>query len=179
MRFGGRSARIQAAVHKAVNDLSGEMDRAAITVPMIAARAGVTPSTIYRRWGDLSELMADVAVQRLRPIADPQDTGDMWSDLEVWVEQYVEEMTSPVGQGLLRDVLASVGQTGRPERCCQFTLDHLTIIAERASARGQPPFDVEEVADHLVAPIVYHILFGDRPVDPDYCRGLIKRLKGR
>ncbi|MEP9377586.1 TetR/AcrR family transcriptional regulator C-terminal ligand-binding domain-containing protein [Aquabacter sp. CN5-332] len=179
MRFGGRSARIQAAVHQAVNDLSTEMDRAEITVPMIAARAGVTPSTVYRRWGDLSELMADVAVQRLRPIADPADTGGMWSDLEAWAEQYMEEMSSPVGQALLRDVLGTLGESDRPEQCCQFTNEQLGTIAARAAARGETPFRVDEVVDHLVAPLVFHIIFNDREVGPDYCRALIARLKAR
>ena len=53
VRIGGRSARIQTAVHAAVRELTAEADRGELTVPMIAARAGVTPSTIYRRWGDL------------------------------------------------------------------------------------------------------------------------------
>ncbi len=67
IRPGGRSARVQASVHAAVRDLLVEMSRAEITVPLIAARAGVTPSTIYRRWGDLQELLADVAWSALRP----------------------------------------------------------------------------------------------------------------
>ena len=50
VRVGGRSARIQAAVHDAVRALTAEVGREALTVPMIAGRAGVTPSTIYRRW---------------------------------------------------------------------------------------------------------------------------------
>src|SRR3954454_8044811 len=91
LRQGGRSARIQAEVHKALGELSAEMDRAAITVPMIAERAGGTPSTIYRRWGDLAQLLADVAVQRLRPVAEPEDTGNARADLETWVLQYAEE----------------------------------------------------------------------------------------
>ncbi len=179
VRFGGRSARIQAAVHQAVRDLSEEMDRAEITVPMIAARAEVTPSTIYRRWGDLSELMADVAVQRLRPVADPADTGGLWSDLEAWTEQYLEEMSSPLGQGLLRDVLSTLGQSGRPEQCCQFTVQHLETICARASERGEAPFDVDEAIDLVVAPLVYHILFGDREIGPAYCCDLVERLKAR
>ncbi|MSE19101.1 TetR family transcriptional regulator, partial [Pantoea agglomerans] len=75
IRQGGRSARIQAEVHNTVNRLLETLDRSAITVPMIAEQAGVTPSTIYRRWGDLSQLLADVAVARMRPIAEPEDTG--------------------------------------------------------------------------------------------------------
>ena len=62
-RPGGRSARVQASVHQAVRDLLATSDRDGITVPAIAERAGVTPSTIYRRWGGLPELMADVAAE--------------------------------------------------------------------------------------------------------------------
>ena len=69
VRIGGRSARIQSAVHDAVRELGALTTRNQITVPQIAAEAGVTPSTIYRRWGDLQTLLADVAVARLRPIA--------------------------------------------------------------------------------------------------------------
>ena len=43
VRIGGRSARIQAAVHAAVRELTAEADRGELTVPVIAARAGVTP----------------------------------------------------------------------------------------------------------------------------------------
>ncbi|UNN03809.1 TetR/AcrR family transcriptional regulator [Rhodococcus opacus] len=68
-RPGGRSARIQQAVHASTRKLLDERDRADITVPMIAADAGVTPSTIYRRWGDITELFADVALERLHPDA--------------------------------------------------------------------------------------------------------------
>ena len=91
IRVGGRSARIQSAVHEAVQRLAATTSRDELTVPQIATAAGVTPSTIYRRWGDLSALFADVAVQRLRPIADPEDTGAMASDLRTFIEQFMEE----------------------------------------------------------------------------------------
>jgi AcrR family transcriptional regulator len=175
IRVGGRSARIQSAVHEAVKRLSAESDRAELTVPQIAAEAGVTPSTIYRRWGDLSALLADVAVERLRPIADPDDTGAATSDLRAFIEQFMEEMSSPVGRALMRDVFSS--EETYPIQCAGFTYEHLTTIVARAKARGEAAFDIDEVIDHVVAPIIYHILYSDREPTLDYCHALLDRLQ--
>jgi AcrR family transcriptional regulator len=176
VRVGGRSARIQSAVHEAVRRLSAETDRDELTVPQIAAEAGVTPSTIYRRWGDLAALLADVAVERLRPIADPEDTGAVTSDLRAFIEQFMEEMSSPVGRALVRDVFSPPGET-YPVQCGGFTREHLTTIVSRAKARGEAPFDIDEVIDHVVAPIIYHILYGDRELTVDYCHALLDRVQ--
>jgi AcrR family transcriptional regulator len=176
IRVGGRSARIQSAVHEAVKRLGAVTDREQLTVPQIAAEAGVTPSTIYRRWGDLGSLLADVAVARLRPIADPEDTGATASDLRAFIEQFMEEMSSPVGRTLVRDVFSPPGEI-YPVQCAGFTHEHLTTIAARAQARGETPFDIDEVFDHVVAPIIYHILYGDRELTLDYCHALLDRLQ--
>ena len=176
IRIGGRSARIQSAVHEAVQRLGAATPREDLTVPQIAAEAGVTPSTIYRGWGDLQALLADVAVQRLRPISDPEDTGATVSDLRAFIEQFSEEMSSPVGRALIRDVFSPPGDTF-PMQCCGFTRDHLATIVARAEARGETPFDIEEVIDHVVAPIIYHILYGDLEPTLDYCHGLLDRLR--
>ena len=175
IRIGGRSARIQNAVHQAVKKLGAKTSRDDLTVQQIAAEAGVTPSTIYRRWGDLPSLLADVAVERLRPISDPEDTGAVASDLRLFVEQFMEEMSSDVGRALIRDVFAA-GETPA-DQCAHFTHGHLTTIAERAKARGETAFDVNEVVDHVVAPIIYHILFGTKQPSLDYCHSLLSRLK--
>ena len=175
IRQGGRSARIQAAVHAASRALLDEMDRGAITVPMIAERAGVTPSTIYRRWGTLTDLFADVAVERLRPAAPAADTGSTMGDLEVYTLEYAEEMSSRVGRALLRDVIADSSDDA-PIRCCNYTYDNLRLMSDRAVARGEAPLDVPQVFDLVFAPICYHILFGDRDVGPEYCRSLVARV---
>lgn len=175
IRQGGRSARIQAAVHAASRALLEEADRSAITVPMIAERAGVTPSTIYRRWGTLTDLFADVAVERLRPADVPADTGDTMRDLEAYTLEYAEEMSSRVGRALLRDVIADSSDDA-PIRCCSYTYDNLRVISDRAVARGEAPLDVALVFDRIFAPICYHILFADREVGPTYCRGLLARF---
>lgn len=174
IRQGGRSARIQAEVHNTVNRLLETLDRSAITVPMIAEQAGVTPSTIYRRWGDLSQLLADVAVARMRPIADPEDTGSMTGDLTLFIQQYAEEMSSKVGREMLADVIGSHAEEAS-QKCCRFTYQHLETLNNRAIARGETGFDVDRIVDGVVAPVMFHILFSDRDVSAEYCSSLIQR----
>jgi hypothetical protein len=50
------------------------------------------------------------------------------------------------------------------------------VIAARAAARGETPPDVAAIIDTVISPIIYHILFRDRDVTPDYCRELLARL---
>ncbi len=176
IRQGGRSARIQEAVHNATQALLKEVGRGEITVPMIAERAGVTPSTLYRRWGDLAQLLADVAAERLRPIAEPDDTGSLSGDLQAFVMQYAEEMASPVGRALLHDVLAETGSDLAAQRCCAYTTDHLETLNSRALARGASGFSVDEAIDVLIAPICYRILFANGELSPDYVHGLLARF---
>lgn len=178
VRPGGRSARVQAAVHQAVRGLMLEMDRAEVTIPLVAARAGVTPSTIYRRWGDLGELLADVAVERLRPDQGPTDTGSFRGDLLGWFEQYLEEMSSGPGRAMVRDLLSGGGDGRNACRCCDFTRQQLAIMTERAARRGERVPNLETVFDRTVAPGLFHILFEDRPVDADYARHLVDELLG-
>ncbi|OUL97984.1 TetR/AcrR family transcriptional regulator [Variovorax sp. JS1663] len=161
-RPGGRSARVQAAVHLATRQLLDEQDRADITVPMIAARAGVTPSTVYRRWGDLAELLADVAVAHLRPDGEPPDTGTVQGDLLAWADQFRDEMSSDLGRTMVRDVVSARGvdSMDEPCACAQFSKSQLGVIVERGKARGQQVVPVDVLMDRVVAPIVYRMMFG-------------------
>lgn len=176
VRHGGRSARIQAAVHEVTRTLLDQLDRADITVPMIAEQAGVTPSTVYRRWGDLGQLFADVAVERLRPVGHPDDTGSLAGDLEAYILQYAEEMSAPLGRTTLRDVIAEAADQSAAVKCCGYTYDAFDAIVARAARRGEPAPSSAELIDRLIAPINYHILFADRDVGPAYCRALLAAL---
>ncbi|WP_051357271.1 TetR/AcrR family transcriptional regulator [Azorhizobium doebereinerae] len=176
LRPGGRSARVQATVHAAVRDLLAMHDRSELSVPQVAARAGVTPSTIYRRWGDLQELLADVALERLKPETDPIDTGSLRSDLELWLEQYREEMSSAPGAALIHDVLASIDRPLGAAQCCTFSKQQFAVMTARAAARGEAVPDLDTIVDVCLAPIVYRILFGDTVPGAGYVEGLVARL---
>jgi AcrR family transcriptional regulator len=146
-------------------------------VPAIAARAGVTPSTIYRRWGTLPQLLSDVALERLRPDTDPADTGSFAGDLELWMEQYVEEMASEPGRALIRDVLGS-SEPGNASRCSAYSADQIAQMRERALARGEAPPEVETVMDRVFAPVMYRILFSATPPTPEEAERLVTQALG-
>ncbi|MFJ8673158.1 TetR/AcrR family transcriptional regulator [Streptomyces sp. NPDC093589] len=173
VRPGGRSARVQQSVHAAVRELQAEQKRADLTVPHIAARAGVTPSTIYRRWGDLHELLADVAVERLRPDAPPADLGNLREDLEHWAADFLEEMSSPPGRSYIRDALAGDPDSGNAGQCSAYAVEQVEAILTRAARRGEHVPDTETVMDHVVAPMMYRILFRPGLLEARYARDLV------
>ncbi|WP_026196766.1 TetR/AcrR family transcriptional regulator [Sciscionella marina] len=172
-RPGGRSARVQESVHTAVRELEAEQGRAALTVPMVAARAGVTPSTIYRRWGDLRELFSDVAVEHLRPEQPPEDHGGLRADLRDWAGQLLEEMNSQPGRAAIRDALLGAPESGNAGQCSAYAAQQIEVILARATERGEPVPRTETLLDRVVAPIMYRILFRPDGLAGAYAEDLV------
>ena len=172
IRPGGRSARVQQSVHGAVRELLEQGDRASLTVPLIAARAGVTPSTIYRRWGELSALLADVNLSYMRPDTPPVDTGSLRGDLSAWAEQYLDEMNSSPGREMIRDFISS----GCSAQCAQVLRGQLQLLLDRAQARreeGLPSAD--HLLDQIVAPVLYRLLFCETPASLEQMQEWVDR----
>ena len=167
LRPGGRSARVQESIHKAVRELLEEQDRASVTVPQIATRAGVTPSTIYRRWGDLSALLADVALARLQPETESANTGSLSGDVRAWADQYLDEMSSAPGRNMLRDVQSSL----KPSYCATIIGGQLQTILDRYPDQPRP--SVDRLINMVAAPIVFRILFSEAPLQIEELHQLI------
>ncbi len=167
LRPGGRSARVQESIHKAVRELLEEQDRASVTVPQIATRAGVTPSTIYRRWGDLSALLADVALARLQPETESANTGSLSGDVRAWADQYLDEMSSAPGRNMLRDVQSSL----KPSYCATIIGGQLQTILDRYPDQPRP--SVDRLINMVAAPIVFRILFSEAPLQVEELHQLI------
>ncbi|MFM2484485.1 TetR/AcrR family transcriptional regulator [Celerinatantimonas yamalensis] len=176
LRPGGRSARVQIAIHKAVNELITQIGSDAITVPMIANHAGVTPTTIYRRWGDLPTLLADVSLQSWQPETPPPDKGSLKADLYHWFEEFVDEMSSGPGRQVLKDVLASQ-QKDQTARCCGFTLQQVQHILQRAKERDDRSIPtVDDILDGVIGGLIYRIIFLQEPPSVDHLHRMIDRV---
>lgn len=172
VRPGGRSARIQAAVHQAVRELQQREAPGELTVPAIAALAGVTPSTLYRRWGDLAQLLSDVALERVRPDGEPRDTGAYRGDLRAWLEQYIDELATEPGRAIVRDILGCAAPANAG-KCAEFIRQQLDVIRDRALARGEAIVDSDTLIDLVVAPVVYRLLFSVSAPSVDHALGLL------
>jgi AcrR family transcriptional regulator len=163
-RPGGRSARVRDAVHEAVVELlaAGDIDAA---IPKIAERAGVNPTSIYRRWGSRDHLLLDAAVTRLRATSPIPDTGSLRDDLRGWAEGVERAMRDRRGQILLRALVATMAPDEEPVEYLKARGDDLQAALDKAAARGEPVPTVDEVLDFVLAPLYLRVLFR-RPVEP-------------
>lgn len=173
-RPGGRSARVRDAVHDAVVELlaAGEIDAA---IPKIAERAGVNPTSIYRRWGSRDHLLLDAAVTRLRATSPIPDTGSLRGDLAGWAEGVERAMRDRRGQILLRALVATMAPDEEPVEYLKARGDDLQAALDKAAARGEPVPTVDEVLDFVLAPLYLRVLFR-RPVEPGTGGRLVERL---
>lgn len=70
-----------AGIVAAAADLLAEVGYDAMSMDAVAARAGVSKATIYRRWSGKAPLVLDTVRSRGLPLGDPPDTGDLRDDL--------------------------------------------------------------------------------------------------
>ena len=101
-RPGGRTARVRAAVHRAVLDLLRDHDWHELSIPLVAERSGVHQATIYRRWGTLPVLIDDAVAEELARSAPVPNTGALRGDLEQYAVQAAESLTGPQGSVFVR-----------------------------------------------------------------------------
>ncbi len=174
-RPGGRSAAVMSSIKTAVEELIAERGRERVTIPMIAERAGVNPTSVYRRWGDLPTMINDIATYRLDPARPIPDGPDLRENLTTWAREIIVHYSSPVNAELLRGGAASAGET--ESDCTRNRRAEATIMVERAGSAS--PVTVDEVINYLVAPIVYRIIFLPWTLTETTADELVDRLFAR
>jgi AcrR family transcriptional regulator len=174
-RPGGRSARVRTAVHRATEELLAEGSPTPLTVPVIAARAGVHPTTVYRRWGSLGDLLAAVAASRFSGDIVVPDTGTLRGDLERWVSDVAADLADPDVLALMRATVGSAGAEGG-SACTADRRSQLEAMIERERSRGGDVPEVGRAADALLGPLYYRAVFTGEAIEPDWARGLVDAL---
>jgi AcrR family transcriptional regulator len=171
-RPGGRSAAVLTSVKNAVEELVKEKGRERVTIPMVAERAGINPTSVYRRWGDLQTMINDIATYRLDPQRPIPETGGLRTDLTEWAREIIEHYSNPTNAALLRGGAASAGDT--QSDCLRNRRAEAGMLVERYGASS--PLTVDEVIDGLVAPIVYRVIFLPDSLNSDSAKDLTNRL---
>ncbi|MEU1145998.1 TetR/AcrR family transcriptional regulator [Streptomyces sp. NPDC005863] len=179
-RPGGRSTRVRAAVHSAAVALVGEVGADQVTLPAVARRAGVNSSTLYRRWGTVAALLADVAQHRGDAGAPPL-VGDLRTDLENQAVWTLAELSRPGGIAFFRaEVAPDVDERHDGLReCLRRVSERFRPVLDAARERGDAPPSMERVLDRIVAPLYFRVVFSIPGTDEAYVRDLVAELSGK
>jgi AcrR family transcriptional regulator len=170
LRPGGRTARTRAAVLQAVVGELVENGYAGTTVERIAARAGVAKTTIYRRWGGLNGLLADLMAQYAAREIPVPDTGHLDSDLRALAREIVASLQNPAIRAAFGSVVAAAIQDHAARdvlsRFIAARAATMTVIVQRAEQRGELPDGAwaAEVLQIVTAQIYYRLFIaGEQP----------------
>lgn len=176
-RPGGRSALVKTAVFDAVEDLMAEIPDRLPSMAEIAARANVNPTSLYRRWGNVSVLATEVAIERAMREFPMPDTGSLKGDLTGWADAAAQLLDrSP----LLRVLAANIhsNEPGLRERIDALARrgQELELVLARAKARGEPTPSLADVLEVVLAPLYFHVLFFGPVREAGYAARLVERL---
>jgi AcrR family transcriptional regulator len=169
-RPGGRTARNREAVFAATIDELGRQGYAQVSIELIALRAGVHKTTIYRRWGNKDALIADALAQAALDRTDVNDTGDIDEDMRTLARAVVVTITSAAGRATVRALVAEAPPSAElGEVLARFWTArraHVGPIIEAGVARGQLPAGTSagELMKYIAAPLYYQLLMTDEPL---------------
>jgi AcrR family transcriptional regulator len=137
----------------------------------VAARAGVSKNTVYRRYPNKLDLVVSAVRCYTNVGAPPPDTGTTRGDVQALVDDLVAIVTNtPMGRML--PILVAV-RARTPEldvAYSEIVVDkraRSAAVVRRGIARGdfRADVDVDVVVDALVSPVFYRLLVTNAPLD--------------
>lgn len=170
-----RSEQADRAIQTATVELLSERGLAAMSIEEIAARAGVSKATIYRRWPSKGLLALDAFVGQFQSLQPQPDTGSLRGDLTAALELWVEAVTTTPAGRMLTGLIAeaqhddSLRAAWRDRVLEPLRVRH-RVLLDRAVARGEIPADVdhEVVLDLFFGAAQHRLLLGHLPLSDDF-----------
>ena len=170
VRPGGRTARTRAAVMQAVVGELIDNGYAGTTVEQVAARAGIAKTTIYRRWGGLDGLLADLMAEHAAQEIPVPDEGNLDADLRALARGVITSLRDPAIRAAFASMIAAAVQNPSAREVLSRFLAartaKMTVIIGRAALRGElPPGTDDAAVIRTVTALIYYRLFitGEQP----------------
>lgn len=158
-----RQEHVTRAVLDAVVDLVAESGMAALTMHAVAARAGVSKPTMYRRWSTKQDLVIAAAESRIGPLTVP-DMGDFRAELRAVLTARMKAYRQPGVDRLLAGVIGTAAEVGaEPGAYRAYTarvMSETRHLLERGIARGdvRPDVDVSAASTLVAASLVFRMV---------------------
>ncbi|MFD8733947.1 TetR/AcrR family transcriptional regulator [Streptomyces sp. NPDC059618] len=169
LRPGGRSRVVTDRVLSATAELLAAEGYAALNFQDIAKTAGVSRTTMYRRWPNCAALALDAITAAVTERIHVPDTGSLATDLAGLLRQIADFITSPLGTAALAAGLEMESAEGPSARTTFWTrrLGEVAPIFERARARGElsDGFDTEAALAMAAGAVYYRLQVTGGEVD--------------
>lgn len=180
-----RDERAHAAILTATIECFAEGGLSATTIDSVARRAGVSRSTVYRRWSTREQLVT-AALQSVRGQAEA--SVEEWPELPLgqimalFRRMTVAALLDDRSMALLRQVTAL--PKGSPVAEAYWNLvvvprrASFRAVLERAQARGELPLgaDVDLIQDQLAGTLLYRALVNPAPLSRAAARRYVDSL---
>jgi AcrR family transcriptional regulator len=162
-----RSAVLEATIDtlltRAIDDLS---------IGEVARRAGVHQTSIYRRWGNKSNLILDAVLSRVEVEIPVPNTGSLRGDLLALLRGMAAFEATPLVEAMLRLNLGQDSPEVAANRA-RFWVEADTLIEvvlDRAETRGElpPGIDRRLAMETLIGPLQVRLLLSREPFDDSF-----------
>lgn len=178
-----RDPKTHDAILEAARQLLRREGESRFSIEQVAAAAGVSKASIYRRWPTKGALLIDLYMEGLESVI-AEDARSLRSELKKYLLSTVHRLQDPLWRSILRSLVAEAQYDGvtaqllRDEVVMPRRASGLALL-QHAEATGQIPkrVDHELILDLLFGPLWYRILFEHAPLDEDFVERLLKQVE--
>jgi AcrR family transcriptional regulator len=162
---------VRAAVLQAAGDALAEQGFAHLDLTDVARRAEVGKTTVYRRWGTVTGLVADLLLDMAEQSLPRTETGSLLGDLKANARLVQRTLADPRQGALFKAVIAAATCEARTaealHRFYDLRVTEWAPCVQQAIDRGEVPegTDTHEVIRAVSAPLYYRLLTTDDHLD--------------
>ncbi|MEV0809980.1 TetR/AcrR family transcriptional regulator C-terminal ligand-binding domain-containing protein [Micromonospora sp. NPDC050200] len=156
---------------RAAGDVLAEAGFTQLDLADVARRADVGKTTVYRRWGTVTNLVTDLLLDMAEQSLPRADTGTLLGDLTANAQLVQRTLTDPRQAALFKAIIAAAtGDTRTAQALHRFydtRISEWAPCVEQAIERGEVPADTDarEVIRAVSAPLYYRLLVTAEDLD--------------
>lgn len=178
-RPGGRTGEVTKRLFATTISMLRADGYAALNLKEVAEAAGVSRSTIYRRWPTKAELTIEAISASMREHIIMADTGSLAGDLSATLLLIAASIQSRLG---IASLIALLENTDAPvqdlrERLWAIRRADLMPIFERASARGEisPDYDGEAAFAMASGALYFRMIIMGGKITPEWIDRIVRQ----
>ncbi|HWE65679.1 MAG TPA: TetR/AcrR family transcriptional regulator [Acidimicrobiales bacterium] len=176
-----RSQRAHQAILDAANELLEERGFVDLTIDEVAQRAGVSKTTIYRRWSTKGTLVFEAFSADFLARQPLPDTGSLRGDLLAALRAWIKVVKGTVRGRTLAGLIAEVQRDPEladiwRERFMGPVRAQHRVMVDRALSRGElvPDTDPEVVLDLVYGAAYHRLLQSHLPLSDRFAQAVVE-----